>query len=96
MFNQVDSLKTISTSKVKKFKFKITRSSKIPTSVIFRNKKIHFYQEKYFINHHFLLDMNYKPMRTGAASFDEVGSLHTISEAAESLILMIAMVDIQR
>ena len=40
--------------------------------------------------------MNYKPMRTGAASFDEVGSLHTISEAAESLILMIAMVDIQR
>ena len=35
-------------------------------------------------------------MRTGAASFDEVGSLHTISEAAESLILMIAMVDIQR
>ena len=40
--------------------------------------------------------MKYQPMRTGAASFDEVDSLHTISEAAESLILMIAMVDIQR
>lgn len=40
--------------------------------------------------------MKYQPMRTRAASFDEVGSLHTISEAAESLILMIAMVDIQR
>ena len=40
--------------------------------------------------------MEYQPMRTRAASFDEVDSLHTISEAAESLILMIAMVDIQR
>ena len=40
--------------------------------------------------------MKYQPMRTRAASFDEVGGLHTISEAAESLILMIAMVDIQR
>ena len=40
--------------------------------------------------------MRYQPMRTRAASFDEVDSLHTISEAAESLILMIAMVDIQR
>ena len=34
-------------------------------------------------------------MRTRAASLNEVDSLHAISEAAESLILMIAMVDIE-